>query len=55
MCVKSTMNGQIKIVADSAPELSDCTLHLFSYVSLHDCMVLIYFYTALCFAFSNLS
>ena len=31
------------MVADFAPELSECTLHLFSYVSLHDCIVLINF------------
>ena len=47
---------KIKIVADFAPELSECTLHLFSYVSLHDCIVLINFcYTALGFAFLILS
>ena len=39
---------KIKIVADFAPELSECKFYLFSYVSLHDCIVLINFcYTAL--------
>ena len=32
---------KIKILADFAPDLSECTLHLFSYVSLHDCIILI--------------
>ena len=39
---------KIKILADFAPDLSEGTLHLFSYVSLHDCIILINFcYTAL--------
>ena len=39
-----------KIIADIAPDLSEYTLHLFSYVSLHDCIILINFcYTALGF------
>ena len=47
---------KIKIVADFAPELSECTLHLFSYVSLHDFIVLInfcYMYTALGLLFQS--
>ena len=45
---------KIKIVADFAPELSECAVHLFSYVSLHDCKVLINFcYTALGLLFFN--
>ena len=42
---------KIKILADFAPDLSECSLHVFSYVSLHDCIILINFcYTALgCF------
>ena len=45
---------KIKIIADFAPELSECTLQLLSYVSLHDCIVLINFcYTALCLLFQS--
>ena len=41
---------KIKIAANFAPELSECTLHLFSYISLHGFIVLINFcYTALGF------
>ena len=46
--------NKIKIVEDFAPELSECTLQLFSYISLHDCIVLINFcYTALGFLFQS--
>ena len=45
---------KIKTVAAFAPELSECTLHLFSYVSLHDCIVLINVcYTALGLLFQS--
>ena len=45
---------KIKIIADFAPDLSECTLHLFSYVSLHDCIILINFcYTALGLLFQS--
>ena len=45
---------KIKIVADFALELSECTLHLFSYFSLHDCIILINFcYTALGLLFQS--
>ena len=45
---------KIKTVADFAPELSECTLHLLSYVSLRDCIVLINFcYTVLGLLFQS--
>ena len=45
---------KIKILGDRAPDLSECTLHLFSYVSLHDCMIFIIFcYTALGLLFQS--
>ena len=41
-------------IKTNAPELSECTLLLFSSVSLHDCIVLINFcYTALGLLFLN--
>ena len=45
---------KIEIVADFAPELSEYTLRLFSYISLHDCIVLINFcYNALGLLFQS--
>ena len=55
VCVwKLQWMDKIKIVADFKPDLSECTLHLFSYDSLHDCIVLINFcYTALGLLFQS--
>ena len=47
-------DDKIKVVEDFAPELSECILHLSSYVSLHACIVLIKFcYTALGLLFQS--